>query len=283
MWDKAISSHTFFFYKLSPGDCEGKAKSVRMKMIRMIGMAMMAVLMGISLASCSKDENPEKSEEGVVVNEKKLVKMDNGDGWKLIVKYDDKGRAIEITSETQNWCISSYRYTWGENIIMAIYEYSNTDNRHETNSYTFTLENGLVQKKTDNKGDIAFKYNASNRLVEYGDKESYIWDGDKLMAYNDFDRGYEYVKTYTYGTPCKKGYNLMIIDESYLDPLFLAHPELVGMRTKQIPSTCTFSPIGSGYNNSKTETDTHTYEFDKDGYVSKYTESNSYTNNYTWE
>lgn len=209
--------------------------------------------------------------------------MDDGDGWKLIVKYDDKGRAIEITSETQNWCTRSYRYTWGENIIMAIYEYSNTDNRHETYTYTFTLENGLVQKETNSKGDIIYTYNSSNRLIKYGDKESYIWDGDKLMAYNDLDSGYENIVTYTYETPCKKGYNFMILDYSYLDPLFLAHPEIVGMRTMQIPSTSTTVFTGSGYSNSETKTDTFTYEFDEDGYVSKYTEGNSFIYNVTWE
>ena len=43
-----------------------------MKTLRMIGMAMMAVLMGVGFASCSK-ENPDGNED--FSNEKKLVKI----------------------------------------------------------------------------------------------------------------------------------------------------------------------------------------------------------------
>ena len=56
-----------FFWKL-----RSKTNSAQMKTLRMFGMALVAIIMGVSLSSCNKDENPEN--DGDFSNEKKLVK-----------------------------------------------------------------------------------------------------------------------------------------------------------------------------------------------------------------
>ena len=66
--------------------------------------------------------------------------------------------------------------------------------------------------------------------------------------------------TFTYGESCEKGYYPLIpYFMGYRSPtemmLFMAHPEITGMRTKQLPTRM------GGI--------TFTYEFDKEGYISK--------------
>ena len=76
--------------------------------------------------------------------------------------------------------------------------------------------------------------------------------------------------TLNYGQSCKKGYFPFI---AYMiggrDIIFMAHPEIAGMRTNQLPTSVTWTE--KDYYTGKTEssTSTLTYEFDKEGYISK--------------
>ena len=67
--------------------------------------------------------------------------------------------------------------------------------------------------------------------------------------------------------------------------LFVAHPELAGIRTTQLPASCTIVDYAYG-KETGTETVTFTYEFNNDGYISKFTEHNrneTYSYIITWE
>jgi YD repeat-containing protein len=200
-----------------------------MKTFRMLGMALVAIVMGLNLSSCSKD-NPNG---GDISNEKKLVKMVNP-GEIFTFTYDNEGRLTSATLETE-YGFGSH-FIWGDDIIKV------------NNDYTLTLENGLVQNSS--KGNT-FTYNSSNRILKYSSNDA-IWDKDKLMSVGNY--------TLTYGDCCKKGYFPLVpfmMFDYYKDPilLYLAHPEIVGMRTKQLPT---------GMNGR-----TLSYEFNKEGYISK--------------
>ena len=91
----------------------------------------------------------------------------------------------------------------------------------------------------------------------------------------------------TYGTSCKKGYFPFVATmiEDGCEILHMAHPEIAGMRTNQLPTKITWiDNHGSG-------TGTPTYEFDKEGYISKIVEketdsdgsSDTWTCTLTWE
>lgn len=122
-----------------------------------------------------------------------------------------------------------------------------------------TLNNGLVQNS--DKGHV-YSYNNSNRVVKVEtdyDTTTAIWDGDKLVSisYDGHDN------TLTYKESCKKGYfpfTTSLIEDNY-DAILVAHPELVGTRTNQLPASRTWE--------DENETATFSYEFDKDGYISK--------------
>ena len=236
-----------------------------MKTFRILGMALSAVLMCVNLASCSSDDDPtgEKDENGVVNSGKKIAKIvSESEEWKetITFSYDDKGRLIQSTEIDEydgEKRTRSCQYIWGDDVVKV--------NHEEGFSYTFTLKNGLIQSCDDG---TTFTYNNSNRLIKYeepGYKSTYtttaIWDGDKLMSISDEDDDY----TYTYGETCKKGFcpsfAVMIYDDFY--GLFYVHPELLGARSNHLPATETCK-----YGN-EIETETFTYNFDKEGYVSK--------------
>lgn len=261
-----------------------------MKTVKLLGMAAIAVLMGVGFASCSKEnpsgngnETPEKTED-FFYNEKKLVKetWESGSGSTgyYIYEYDDKGRLTRFMSDS-GWGSKGIEYIWGDD---AIQEIGNGND-------IYTVKDGLIQD-----GDIT--YNKSNRPVEIqnwdDNKTTLIWDSDKLMSIVDG----VYLTTLTYGEPCKKGY--FPYNPLYLEmPLAWAHPELFGIRTKQLPATITEKYDGFNYEGTLTggyvATSTYTYEFDKDGYIVKTIEqynkvsqdgtktSYTYTTLYTWE
>ena len=207
-----------------------------MKTFRMIGMALMAVLMGVGFASCSEEENLESNDD--FSNEKKLVKMvaKDEDGEDLEVftfKYDDKGRLIESTGSfdygEHSW---TNQYAWGDNTIVCDGEEA-------------PLKDGLIQTPM-------FAYNSSNRVILYDDA-TIVWEGDKIVSMSSYIGSN---MTFTYGEPCKKGYSPLLpyIMDMYQE-LFYAHPELIGARTRQLPIKIGNISI--------------TYEFDNEGYISK--------------
>ena len=208
----------------------------------MIGMAMMAVLMGVGFASCSK-ENPDGNED--FSNEKKLVKIvskdKNGKDLEVFTfEYDNKGK---LTKSTGSFDHGEYawtsNYTWNDNVIM-------TDE-----DYAVAMENGLVKSNSNND---TYTYNDSNRITQYTHNNrttTITWDGDKIVTMSSYVGSN---LSFTYGEPCKKGYCPLI---PYLmfqyDNLSLAHPEIFGARSKQLPTMVGGILL--------------TYEFDKEGYI----------------
>ena len=262
-----------------------------MKTFRFIGMALFAILMCVNFASCSSsDDDPtEEKEEGeVVVSGKKLVKIvgtskDSSDSETYTFKYDNKGRLIEATESYQEGSYKdtdTYQFIWGDDAIKVII--------NPTYNYTLTLNNGLVQNSNLDDENGVFTYNNSNRFIKYSSKSKYdtcsaIWDGDKLVSISNYDNE----ATLTYSSSCKKGYFPFIATMITYDAdaiLFMAHPEIAGMRTNQLPTSITWT------DNYGSETSTFTYEFDKEGYISKIVgeetfdgSTETYTYTLTWQ
>ena len=264
-----------------------------MKTFRMIGMALFAVLMCVNFASCSSsDDDPteEPEEGGVVVSGKKIAKIvgtseESPYSETYTFSYDDKGRLIEAAEieeeEGYDKDTETYTFTWGDDAIKVIEKGSGY-----TDSYTLTLRNGLIQNNEN--GDV-FTYNSSNRLIKctsnYKDETfSAIWDGDKLVSISEYNDE----ATLTYGTSCKKGYfpffATMLTNDGDA-ALFMAHPEIAGMRSNQLPTSVTWTE--QGYGGTGSSTSNLTYEFDKEGYISKLkskdSDGSTWTYILTWE
>lgn len=241
-----------------------------MKTIRKIGMALFAVLLSMNFTACSEDDGPTDG-DGVVAGGKKLAKLvmvtnDYTETYTFI--YDSKGRLINTISiferEGERYT-SDYQLIWGDDAIKISERYGKN-----VDYYTATLNKGLVQRMDVNSGDYdnycIMTYTQSKRLGKGVEKDGYevntIWDGDKLMSISE--DGYE--TSFTYQETQNKGYfpfYSMLMDIIECDVLYMAHPELCGMRTTQLPASWTIT------NRNETGTNNATYEFDKDGYISK--------------
>lgn len=261
-----------------------------MKTLRVIVMAVVAVLVSANFVACSKDAISDPfSTVKKYANEKKLTKIvsENVNNEQLeektvTLKYDSKGRLVETVtkgkSSYEEWS-SVAEYVWtNDAVIYREEEYSGGECR--TYECRYKVSKGLVRKLDygdDNDGSVS--YNRDGRYNEGGLLE---WDGDKLMCtYGD------YMSVYTYGEPCKSGYYpFFSIDGS---ALFYAHPELLGVRTKQLPVSCR----GTAYyaQNLKPYSSTYEYEFNAEGYVTKQKVTEIYesgqiiisTDTFTWE
>lgn len=96
-----------------------------MKTFRLIGMALLAVVMCVNLASCSDDdEEPTKNDDGVITNQKQLmqIKMVDSETITWDFTYDSKGRLISI-NHAEKYDGGADRditnYTWSNNTIVA--------------------------------------------------------------------------------------------------------------------------------------------------------------------
>ena len=248
-----------------------------MKTFRLVGTALLAVLLCANFASCSKDDSPEEdpnkgnSGGGVVtVNEKKLVKMVSNEET-YTFSYDNEGRLSSATDTYDDGDYGykySYKFIWGDDAVVVKYEHTGGYSSDYTGTYTYTLKDGLVQSYVDDDNDKGtYSYNNSNRLIkaEFTSKDwtiNAVWDKDKLVSVKTSDTYGPYTSSIlTYGeTSCKKGYFPLISNIIELEEvLFMAHPEIVGIRTNQLPNT--YSPYD--------EEISMTYEYDKEGYISK--------------
>ncbi len=241
-------------------------------------MALVAILLCVNFTSCSKDDGPteEPEEGGVVVSGKKLTKIYASMGANSATysfNYDNQGRLIQSDFSEEyegNKDSKSYQFVWGDDVIKV--------SRVNGSSFTLNLNNKLV-RNSDN--GATFSYNSSNKFIK--GKDNYeinvIWDGEKLVSISDQDAD----ATLTYGNKsCKKGY--FPFPASMIDfcceMLFMAHPEIAGMLTTQLPETLTWDY------GTESETATFTYEFDNEGYISKITtkeDSDITTYSLTWK
>ena len=244
-----------------------------MKTFRLLTSAAIAVLMCYFFASCSKDGSNVKFSKQKRISELKLS-YDNEEPDIFSLQYDERDRLIKVTLVDENgMAIEEYAsFVWGDDVI----------ERTDDWPYTMYLENGLMQTRTTG---YKFTYNKSNRLAKMEINSGglsineYIWDADKLIRITS-DSGY--TQEITYKEKCKKGYypimGIEIDYENYF--LSLAHPELIGVRTTQLPTMVK-------YGNTEYYIDTYSYEFDAEGYVSKVvvSDSDGYTETYalTWE
>ena len=276
-----------------------------MKILRLIGMAMLAVLMCVNFTSCSNgDDGPTEGGGGVIVGGKKLTKTickpDKGSATETnTFNYDNNGRLIAATIKHVEDGYSStntYQFTWGDDAITVTEtstgESSNGDNYSNTHTYKLILRNGLVQYEDydgDNDGDTGnYTYNSSNRFIKFSYEEYWtvnaIWNGDKLVSAS----GGGADVTLTYDQSCSKGYFpfiAAIIKVGRCGVIYMAHPEIAGMRMTQLPAITTRS--NTDYTGqTESYTSNITYEFDQEGYISKIiekeTDSDGSTETYTY-
>ena len=243
-----------------------------MKTFRFIGMALFAILMCVNFASCSSsDDEPEvENESGVVTNAKRLAEMkmdEEGEDITWTFSYDEKGKlttikGIEIDSEFDHQGTFTRNLTWGDGIIFY-------KNGHD--NITFTLSNGLITSAESEDGDLTdatFTYNSSKQLITFKDEQdydiyinNYTWEDGKLTKITDEDG--DVIQLSYNNKTCKGYFPVIAFGDDLVDDneFFAAHPELIGMRTNQLPIKA-YAKWGD-----EEEITEFSYTFTNDGYV----------------
>lgn len=239
-----------------------------MRTFRLLGMAMIAIMVCVNFTACSSDDEI-KDDDGVITSDKKLMQIKYSSDNTRDFSYDTKGRLSSII-HTEKYGSNTDRditnYTWGNNIIMA-------EKEHGTKIYT--LENALIRTiKSPNSGDLrnaSVTYNSFNQLLTIEDisgddiwASTLTWENEKIvkMVLTENRDNHEYTYTYS-GKTCKGHYPLYwnLIGVSDSDDIFFAHPELIGSRISQLPDQM-YSKT-----DSHETTEKYTYTLDKDGYM----------------
>jgi hypothetical protein len=232
-----------------------------MNLFRFLGMAVITICMCTNFTACSEDgDGLEGGRDSS--GKKKLVKIvyDYGDNdvYTYIFGYDKQGRLIDVKMEEYEG--DGEFYYWNQQLIWE----NNTVKVWSDGSHrlTYTMANELMRslhREYDQSYAKYYTYNFENKLVEIsyvkGDEKSwseYIWNEDKLIYGNH--------ETYTYeDLNCKKGY----LPWLYGDPIYMAHPELFGLKLTELPVS------KEKEENGEKHYYTYQYEFNSNGYISK--------------
>ena len=107
----------------------------------------------------------------------------------------------------------------------------------------------------------------SRATSPYYSARNVTWEDDKMVTTQTIDL----VSSMVYGSPCSAGFfplNVMLVDGgNYM--LLIAHPELAGMRSKQLPKSLTWIYDDEQTGQPVEEIMSFTYELDSKGYISK--------------
>ena len=268
-----------------------------MKTLRLIGMALMAVLVCINFAACVETTSADGDGGGDGGGGSKRLKeihtvgeTDNTTSF----KYNEDGELIQIVEEEMesngNKTVHTYKFHWAGNSIdidredYYMYYYNGEKKEHYGNySCMLTLEGGLVQSCAEENDVVRyFNYNDNGRIASInGRYEARIdWNGDKMIRVSANEAETEI----SYGKTCSKGF-FPLMGSQILGPyeeLFNACPELIGARSNKLP---TKAQIYDNYD-GRTLTTNVSYKY-KDGYVSHIStkSSSGYTQeiDITWE
>lgn len=254
-----------------------------MKTLRLVGMALFAVLMCVNFAACSKEELPQYD---LTIGEKKLTRIEakgynDSSVWDF--SYDSEGKLLEVTFTKGGKQVRKSKYVWESNAIRRV---------NEDNERKYTLRNGLIQGWG---GQFEITYRDTGRPKQF-ENRTFLWNDNGGLSrvsdelYNTSGNKIYDSRSFFYNENVKncKGFNPMVPLElsSYaaitgdIEDLFIVHPELVGMHTTQLPVRYQDIDIYSGnsYGNIS-------YSLDSEGYIYSCIISDGYSPKYimTWK
>lgn len=280
-----------------------------MRTFRMIGMALTATLMCVSLTSCEpNDDNPAENSTSTSSSDNKdesntkrlamVMEYKIEDGRKVLQEsyefvYNDNGKVTEIHegwSSGGSWQTDITKHTWDGSKSFT----TPWDDPGEYSEYL--IDNGRISKELyyyyeEVEETYYYNYNKGH-IKECGgiyeeEREkhtTFSWNDEQLsMTVELIDDG-EGSNSFIYSNDqtCKGFFPLLswLLEDFAENDIFVAHPELVGIKTTHLPSEMI----------EKDCTTTFEYEFDTEGYIVGCFTKEDYTlssrNNYytfSWE
>lgn len=240
-----------------------------MKTFRFFGFVLSVVFLYVNFISCSNDDDKiEINENGIVANEKKIVKMIEGNSAEYSFSYDESGNLNTIVYENYSDKRYNYFYTfnWGKNVV--------AEGKGDF-KYVLTTDNLIEEVKTY-YDRCEFDYDSFNQLAtfkKFSDSElRYLvysfWEDNKVIKFISEEPENEVMEIF-YGEKKSKGFfPIYLFSPLNIDKelnLLIVHPELAGMRQNYLPQKMV---VTSGKYVDSTE---FLYTFDSDGYIESIT------------
>lgn len=222
----------------------------------MIGMAMFAILLSVGFSACSEDG----PEAGGNSKEKKLVEAEVVGKVRYDITYDTTGE-VSLVKRIKNSSTNNFYFVWAPNVI-----------HDQRKDIYYHLNNNIVEKIERDYVTYTLNYNTNGHLESWEGissawgsvKSTFKWDGDKLLEYDD-------IKYYYENKTCKGYFPLIAFPECVVvdddSHLFLTNPELIGMKTNQLP-------VKQVRGNATID---YSYTFTADGYIETCTIVKTYT------
>lgn len=228
-----------------------------------------AVLVSVNLTSCnSDDENDSVGEDSQTekpVREKKLVRVvsydveDSREKLDDILEfiYDTKGNVVEILEKYDDGDSYSCKYVWDSNKSITCtwddeyVKYSLHNGKISNVEECFyswhtgqpKLDEDFYRLTYDKDGNLMEYWAKYNEEDEYELEERLTWDNGRLSFYEDYNS----LITLRYSDKTCKGFFPLLYEYVNCDDyLFMAQPELVGIKMSYLPSkiidgNCTIS------------------------------------------
>ena len=264
-----------------------------MNKFRLIETGLLTLLFIIAFSSCREEKTvsepestpeptptlPENSKKLVKITEKQIVIKGNSTrerDWVYTFTYDKQGNVISTLMYMDEEKSEEYtNFSCINNTINYDCKYFlSTDPDKIDEKISFQLKDNLIISAERKRNSyypsswetfysFNFEYNDNRLLTKYYQSEIgnqiLTWDGYKLLK-SDSDNPYMENMAFEYDTKTCNGYNPLVV--FYYNNVFtpiIAKPELLGLRTNQLPKT-----VKEGDDNIS-----FTYEFYEDGYIKK--------------
>ena len=245
-----------------------------MKKIKLLGWAFVALFMCTNFIACNSSDD-----EDEISKSKKIVEIRTR-YYAHKFSYNNKGLLDSITdADGDDWY---HAFTWHNDYIEEKFYYGGSWRSEDHKGKYYLTNNTIFKIKYEsndfNEWGYEYKYNTSKKLnLYYENYDSYVdsvqivWENNRIIEWGD--------TKFIYGEETCKGYvplDLLVGGLSEEPELYTIHPELLNIRTNQLP----IKIIRYG------EECPVQYSFDEDGYIRKISliyRDNNRVMAFTWE
>lgn len=253
--------------------------NINMRTFRLIGMALLAIVLCINFVSCSDDEelDSNKSQKNIT---QIIESYNSGEKRITTLEYDADGNLIGLDEGGEYY----ETITYSDNQISITIHDMGSMNGPWTNKY-YLNAGRIIQSEDGYNGDVyIYKYDEKKQLIEQTEKSKYGTDKVTKYTWNNgniikceypknenLNGDYEYTSTiYAYtDIPSTKGFSLAGLQlqggfDNYYTAEILYQKGYFGVYPKNLVSTYI------NYNNDNTEESNIvlTYSFNNEGYIS---------------
>ena len=246
-----------------------------MRTFRLIGMALLAVVMCVNFASCSDDEE-ENNAGGTVVSGKLLRVIAKNNSNDYLFSYNEKKQLISATLGGDKINVK-----WSDSYIIV----ETISTSFEEEPANFIIKNGIITSTVWDRGIETLTYDNNKHLIKISEDKTcmWSWENDNISKFSYNDANETITTTCTYYADKENNHSVIDINAlrlyyicgiEYADLLLMAHPNLLGTTNKNLLKSVTSS---DGW------TENYSYEIDKEGYPTKIivTETDKYDNSYS--